>query len=315
MKALTLSFVLLALNAQAEDNLKWATGPFWRAPQVTEMSQTIKPLDRDLIESCENYKKLVNVYMKDEPSEFLAKKFERFRSEPLMSSMAMSFKGRFAINAPAFKYLLESEVDISAKNSDRNLDFLPMYNQTKSVTGIDMRNMTSIKPRVLAGSFTSFSRALGLEDSNATLTYDAQGQAVIVVDGRDLACDLIAKKAQLTSDVLSYVRLPEEAAKDIVEFYNFKVAPVIESAIAKPADSLTVKSAKLGFRLGKVLEEKTDRIEGEMLEKQMTNIMGLLFLPKTLTPSSKLIEVNSKKAIDISSTIDGDSVKLTLGVM
>lgn len=316
MKTIALSLSLLIINnVHSAENLKWAQGPFWKAPQVLEMKKGLKSIDPDLVKSCESYNVLVASYETDGPTDILAQKFERFRKQALLSSMESSFKGRFIMTDSAFKHLLESEVDVSLKLTDKNVDILPMYTQPKAVTGVDLSSLDDLLIKAAPGSFTSFSRKLGLEDSNAVVSVDGKGQLLVVVDGRDLACDLISKKAILQSKTNSYVRLPTEAAEEIVNYYNFKVAPVIEKILSGSQDSTTVKAAKLGLRIGKLFEARDERYADETIEKQLGNLMGLLFIPKTLNPSSKLLEVNRKKAIDVTSSIDGEAVQVNLEVM
>lgn len=313
MKKLTLSLILMTFSAQAEE-VKWVKGPFWSAPQVREMSLSLKSLDKELAESCNSYKKLVAVYNKDEPSDYLAKKFEASRKMILPSSMNSSFQTFFEIKRPsAHPYLIEAEVDLSTQNINYNLNILPMYNQEKATTAVALNDIEQLKANISSSSLMAFSRSLGLEDSKASLIYK-RGQAIILIEGRDLACDLLAKEASLVSYLPSTVSLTEEAAKEIVNFYYFKVSPTIESAISKSTDSLITKSAKLGFRLGKVLEEKAERIDNEVLEKQLVNMLGLLFVPKTLTPSSKFTLVDKKRVVDVTSQIEGEAVKLSLEV-
>lgn len=314
MKALTLSLVLVTLSAHAQAaEIQWAKGPFWQAPQINEITKTMISSDKELVESCKSYKRLVDNAVQREITDYTIQRFERARTAPLPSSMGIAFETSFVLSDLDNGYIIESESHVANASKDKGEESLPLYTQEKAITGVYVNNLTDIKINAASNSLTAFSRQLGLKDSKVSILH-SKGKVVVVAEGRDVACDLLMKQASLTSDLPSYVRLPEEAAKEIVNFYYFKVSPLIASAINKPGDSSMIKAAKLGFRLGKVLEEKTDRIGDELLEKQIANIMDLSFVTKTLNPSSKLIEVNGKKVLDIRSNIEGAKVRVNLEV-
>lgn len=313
MKALTLSLVLLTFSAQAQE-VEWAKGPFWKAPQIKEMTKTMTSLDKELVESCEQYKKLVESASQREISDYFKRRFEDFRTLPLPSSMRETFQTSFAINDLDQGYYIESDWVVVKGSNEKNADILPMYTQEKAITGISLDDIVDIKVNASANSLTAFSRSLGLTDAKSYLSR-SRGKVIIVVEGRDLACDLLTKKAKLEKDLPSNVRLDEKASEEMAQFYYNKISPAINSAISKTNDSLTLKAAKLGFRLGKVLEEKAERIDDEVLEKQITNIMELAFIPKTLNPSSYLVDSDKKKVMNVTSNTKGNKVKFILEVL
>lgn len=322
MKKLIKKFIMILSLTQsaytasyASENSKWAQGPFWKAPQEVQFSRALKSVDSELVNSCIGYKKFITAFRKDEPSEGLAKRIDQIRKLPMSIPLQESFKARFEISNVPFNQIIESEVsNVVESNSS---EVLPMFNQSKAVTGINLKNLKSVSINTSEDSFVNFSRSLGLSDSTISIALNRQGQMIIETTGRDVACDLISKKIYLSSLLPSYVRITEDASSEMNAFYNSKLAPVISNVLAT-AESSTIKAIRLGYRLGKILEETNINNEQDfnVIENQMKNLMSLLFIPKTLSPSSLLLQSNEadKQTIDFSSSVNGSSVMLNLGV-
>lgn len=307
---MVLSLQSLLATAHSSENLKWVKSPFWKAPQSLEFHRRIKIVDKELINNCTNYNRFVEAYKNSEVTSSLARTVDDYRKEGL--TMQKSFKGRFEVLDVPFGRILENEY--SAENDSSN-EILPMYNQSKSITSINLTNIKEFEFVAMEDSMVGFSRRLGLINSTAILTTNRSGKLIIEVNGSDLACDLLTKKVVLKAGIQSFVRITEEASQEMNKFYNSKLAPQLVDVLAK-ADSIQVKAARLGFRIGKLLEEKNDgKLDNLQIEGQMGNLMNLLFVPKTLSPSSLLLtQENNRKAIDFLSSVNGATATITLGM-
>ena len=300
----------LSVKAYSDENIKWAHGPFWKAPQSLDFQRKMKVLDPELINSCSVYNKFIEAYKKSDKTPSLARMIDDFRKEGLANQL--SFKGLFEVLDVPFDRILENELRVE---EDLSNEILPMYNQSKSFTGINLNNSRNYEVVASEGSMVGFSRKLGLTDSSATLTTNRQGKLVIEVNGADLGCDLLNKKVILKAKIPSYVRITEEASQEMNNFYNFKLAPQVNELLAK-SETSSVKAARLGYRIGRLLEDKNEgKFDDALIEGQMMNLMDLLFIPKTLTPSLIfLTQEKNKKVIDFRSSVNGDAATFILGL-
>ena len=224
--------------------------------------------------------------------------------------MQNSFKARFAINDVDFNSMsIEGFTDKEGAVSETEKAPLPYFYQLKSFTSINLGDATEFTIEVTPDSFVNFSRKLSLEDASIKLKKDRIGKVVLEVEGRDLACDLLQGRAQVTAKVPSVVQLPLETSKSLENFYNGKLAPIIDKTLSG-SDSLTQKALKLGYRLGLELDES---VANNSTEKYLLNLVNLLFKPKSLDLSEHMSVVQNKKVILFSSRIEGQPVLLKLG--
>ena len=310
MKTILITATLLLPLSTVSANSKWAQGPFWMAPQESEFTRGLTLVESELIKSCESYKTIYETYKNDTADERLAEKIERFRMMALPVPMQNSFKARFAINDVDFNSMsIEGFTDKEGAVSETEKAPLPYFYQLKSFTSINLGDATEFTIEVTPDSFVNFSRKLSLEDASIKLKKDRIGKVVLEVEGRDLACDLLQGRAQVTAKVPSVVQLPLETSKSLENFYNGKLAPIIDKTLSG-SDSLTQKALKLGYRLGLELDES---VANNSTEKYLLNLVNLLFKPKSLDLSEHMSVVQNKKVILFSSRIEGQPVLLKLG--
>jgi hypothetical protein len=294
----------------AEASPKWVQGPFWRAPQETKIERKLKFIDQDLRDNCNAYRMLVDKFKNNEVTETLQKRIELARKQAVGTSMESKFAARFAVMDVGMNSLIETEVDFGGDVGTEQ-DLLPMYNQSKATTGVYLTDVKVFELVSTEGSLVSFSRKIGLPDSEASITRD-RGVLVVSLNGRDAACDLLSKSLALKTQGPAFVRLPVEVSNDLMNFYNSKVTPVVQDILERQNESTTIKAARLGYRLGSVLEQRVERYSDEQVEKHLNNLMNLLFIPKSLTPSSLLIDSSNKKIINFTSALDAAPVSITM---
>ncbi len=311
MKTILMTLALtqtLMTTSNAAENLKWAQGPFWKAPQNLAFNRKMVSADKSLPQACEEYSALVNRYKKFPLTGSIATTVDVMRTESLYP-MQTVFKGTFDIlDIPVSNYI-ENETVTEGEAAN---EILPMFTQTHSFTGINLNNVGDIEIESTEDSLVAFSRKLNLVDSAAQSTR-RMGKFAIETNGLDLACDLLNRKAILKASSPSFVRITKEASEEMSNFYYYKLSPQIQDVLAR-TDSPTIRAARLGFRLGKVLEEKNgDRVEATVTEKQIGNLIDRLFFPKTLNPSELIVTgIENKKVIDFTSSLKGENAILEL---
>jgi hypothetical protein len=305
----------LTLTASETNSVTWLQGPFWRGPQVLELNKKLDIVDPDLKRSCETYSKSIDLYKNDPVDEILASRIERYRKQVLITPFQKSFRGRFQILdvSPTTNFEIPADESLQIVIGEK-ADSLPMYTQPKTITGGYIKDAKEFAISAQEDSYTVFSRKLGLKDSSVIITYDQSGRTIIEVNNRDLACDLLYRKAIITAKVPTYVGLTKAASSEMSNFYAIKLSPKIDKTLSKTSDSLNIKAAKLGYRFGLLLEDLNHNNDLETNELQVGGLMNLLFNSKTMEPNELLIKFNDKKTVDFRSSITGLPITLSLGM-
>jgi hypothetical protein len=318
---ITLS-ILQTLNATANETQKttWSEGPFWKGPQILEVSKKLELVDSELKLNCENFKKIITAYSSADSSDesyrsFLAQQIDRVRNLAMANPMQNTFKARFAILDTTPSSNIEVSLDLSKEVTETmKNEKLPMYTQANTITGAFIRDAKNFELVAKDDSYSSFSRRLGLGDSQIKLSLNHNGQYIIETYGRDIACDLLNKKITLKAKIPSYVSLTKEGSRAMSELYIQKLAPAISNVLANKNESIISKSARLGYRMGKILEEVNLNNESELNEKHLENLIKTFFIPNSITPSSLLSTINGETIINYTSSISGQPLTLTLGM-
>lgn len=286
-------------SASFGESTKWAEGPFWKAPQAVEFNNKIAIVDQELVSHCSFYTKVIDAYKKRENPTSIETSIDQARKLGL--SMQPEFNGRFEIiDLPGYRWIeVETNVIVRLKK-----DTLPGFHQATGITGIDLNSPLKYEIKSTKDSLTAFSKKLNLVESSVKTT-TINGKLFLDVNGSDLACDLLSKKAVLKASVPTYVRITKDSSEVLSRFYSSKVSPEVSDVLVKE-ESVNVKAARLGFRLGSALDEQSDSKDNQLVEKQLGNLMDRLFIEKTLIPSSLLLDFkNNNREVNFSSSIDG----------
>lgn len=295
-------------SASLGESTKWAEGPFWKAPQAVEFNNKIAIVNQELVSHCSFYTKVIDAYKKRENPISIETSVDQARKLGL--SMQPEFNGRFEIiDLPEYRWIeVETSVIVRLKK-----DTLPGFHQTISITGIDLNSPLKYEIKSTKDSLTAFSKKLNLVESSVKTT-TINGKLFLDVNGSDLACDLLSKKAVLKASVPTYVRITKDSSEVLSRFYSSKVSTEVSDVLAKE-ESVNVKAARLGFRLGSALDEQNDDKDNQLVEKQLGNLMDRLFIEKTLIPSSLLLDFkNNNREVNFSSSIDGTVGTLKLSM-
>jgi hypothetical protein len=305
----TLVSALLINSALASPS--WVTTAFWKAPQVSDMVLKIHASQPELNSACEVYGDFVASFEAQGNWPGLSKKVDRIRKTLLPGSAinVVDFEASFSLMTP-----LQETLDLTnSVNIDQDKEPLPFFNHLKSTTTVSFEEIKSFKIEYVEGkhSLTKFSRELGLSDSEITGTEDQSGNTILKVSGRDVACDLLKGNITLSAAAPSFVRLGQLEMNELEDFYHQKLTPEL-NRILLSLESVTVKSARLGFQMGRIIDEEINPKDLVMTENQIKNLFDTLFVPKTLDSSANLLDLNKKKVVNLVSSADGLPVNLTI---
>jgi hypothetical protein len=293
--------------------LTLAQGAFWQAPQISEITKKLTPLEGELLKRCESYKSFYSIYKELPVSSMLITKVESKRKNMLTVNQA-TFKATFTIaDMPDYGFL---EVEAKANNDVEENLRLPFFNQPIATTFAFLKDAGDIQSIIANDSYSDFSKKLGLEESTAIFSYDKNGHFILAVDGADLACDLLAKKAVLKVKFKSFVRIPKDKITELNSLYNSQIAPQLDKVLATN-ESTNVKAARLGYRLGQILDEKNVHYSDSQVEVQVGNMMNLLFSQNStglLKTTSYVEEEHGKKVINAGTPIEGMGLTLNMGI-
>jgi hypothetical protein len=308
--ALMISFTSLAAD------VSWVKTPFWKAPQKTSFSVKLDTPTLAVQDNCKRYKKLI--FAEDGSLNWpgQAGKIERYRTT-LMSDAPMNvnnYEAILSINTNLENNtILEEEIDLGAVASESE-DLLPNYTQSKSISGVYLPDITEFEVKILnEGSLTQVSRDLQLEDSKIVLMKGVNGNLSLKSFGRDVTCDLIEGKIELSARAPGYVVLPKEQMTKLNDFYHGKIEDSLNSILSNKEEALPIKAARIGYQLGQILDDEFNSSDVKTTEKRIKSLFDVVFVPQTLNTSKNLIEVNKRKTFRLDQNIEGvtSTVKFT----
>lgn len=284
--------------AQTSPDLKWVKTSFWTAPQLTQMDVRLEQPSKEFQNQCSLFKQRVKnanvLYQGDVAT--LKKKVEELRSKEWLDDQGESVRGaRLKMNASlTYAQNLEQDVDLEGGvSADENKNQLPFFTQLKATTGAVIDKAQFSSTNLSSDAYSKLTLDLGLKESNVSLDGTS-----IVIDGLDLACDLINGSASLQARAPSYLVLNQDSFKDLERFYKKLTLEISKVLASKTETSLVVKAARIGYRLGKLLEENPGVRDEEIAIQQIIKLVDVLFVPKKLDPTPVFNELEKKKSVD-----------------
>lgn len=270
----------------------------WSAPQVTESFLTVSQNDQTMREGCKTYRKMVS-----ESVSMDSQRLDKLRKLPLRDSSieVLTFRREMRLEGN-WKDDETLEYDVSQPEKP----FSPLSFNRSTTTVAPLTAVLKILPS--ENSLTAVSRKYGLPDS----LVEWSGQS-LVVHGRDVACDLLNGELELYGLASSYITLVREDFEQMENFYQRKVSPVINEVwntkVSKPS-----KAARMGFRLGLMIENEYPRILNDQTEDVLRKIMDAAFVSETFEFSSHTVLSDRQRYFKLDPTSEGASVKITIGM-
>jgi hypothetical protein len=291
------SWASLAFLNVAQAEIEWVTTPFWTAPKKQSVVIELVPADRNKLEkSCKEFKKRLD----GEITPYDVDIFNSYRMKDY-SSDDEKFKAIFFAQSAPF----EVSADVSTEGEK-----LPFYTQVSSNQTLIFTNETTFVAKGSADSYTSTAAALKLGKSPVYFE-SFRNQDAIVIEGKDVACDLLNNKSQLESSVSTHVEIGDDAKQSLNNFYLDKVLPNVNDVFKNRAsEGSTIKAALLGFKLGKVLEERSNNDEKQTIS-QLKSIFGVLFAQNTLENSINVSTSANGRNKEINLPLSVESITIT----
>jgi hypothetical protein len=250
-----------------------------------------------LIKSCKEFKARLDGEITPYDKEI----YDSYRMKDYASADG-KFKAIFLIQNSSFEV---SNDDYSKEEK------LPHYAQTIIHQTLIFTKDTTFLVTGGADSFASIGANLRL---NKSLVYFERhgNQDAVVVEGKDVACDLLNGKGQLESSVTTNLELKEDAKRSLNEFYLDQVLPSVNYVfLNKATEENIVKAVLLGFKLGKVLEERSSNIDEERITAQLQVLFSKLFTSK-LENSGNILDSDDGKRKEIQLPLSVESITKTI---
>ncbi len=312
-------FSLLTLtNSGIASEIKWAEGTFFKVPHMTTLNaQLTYSTHPDLKMACDDYQVFIDALKKGKATidPLYAIRVNSKRKLILRSHKENSvyFKAFFKLEGiKSFRKEMFTDLgDIDSEN-----DKLPFFNMNRSFTGTnDLRALDYTIKVVNANTLDSFvnvSSALKLEPSTADIVQKGN-ELFVEVNGRDLACDLLSQNVVVTNTSKGTVRITPEASEELSQIYNYSFLNFIKKIFTNNTDSVGKKSARLGYQLGKVIENLPVRYSESQIEIQIGNLIDI-FLTKDLNPTDRVVKFNKTFLINTGSELEVNDLTINLGV-
>lgn len=267
------TFLVIINGAIAET--EWVTTSFWKAPKKSAVEVKLVPVDLSgLKNKCREFEKRLSY----ESVPFEKAIFDKFRKTDNLSDDG-AFKAVFLIQSQPFKNSVAGALEIEK---------LPFFIQNSSVQSLlfnQRDNVTTVADEI---SYVSTARELGLEETEVTIT-SYKHQDALLITAKDVACDLLNGNAYFKSTILTVVSLADESEKTLMSFYLDQLQPKLNEVMGKSKETNTVKAAMLGFKLGKLLEDKAqNNADDKEVISQLGNVMSLLFQANSLENSKNV---------------------------
>jgi hypothetical protein len=306
MKTQTIILSLcFSLSTFADDtNTSWGRTNFWQAPQVKAMKVKMLSADKELERNCTSYKSLVASALRAS-APVAARSIAMYRTTPL--STDARYKGKFLVSGLRGFYRIAVNSAIDSSTIDVTKDFMPNYTIANSTTEALLTSVKDLKIDAVAGSLTDISRKLGLPDVAVSLSQQGPDM-FLVIEGRDMACDLLENKLVIKSPAKAEVSISQEDYINLNELYQNQIAPEMTQVLnLKEGDAL--KAARLGFRLGNIFERNQNSVKPEAVEKQIKGFMEKSFKESSLEVRPEMIsrdgnKVNFNLSGRLESTVD-----------
>lgn len=303
MKTLKSTLVIgsMFISGSLLANSTWVETALWKAPQATNFSIKLKGREK-LADECSIYKKAV--FKEDGSLTYIAKNPERlayFRK--LIDPVTL------VVEAKSYDRI---EKTIKLEEGEQKPGDLPYYVQNEATTGVLLGDSEKIVFISDENSYTNVSDMQKLEPSQIDLKQDANGNFVVLLQNRDVACDLYEGKGHVSLTVPAYVIIGEKGFENLNQFYNKKLLPEISDLVLSKTEGLTSKAIRLGYRTGKVLEEEFQAHSAKDTEKQLTQVLKALFNPKNLETLPSLIKAENKLTINLDDRTEAQSATVTL---
>lgn len=278
MKKITLLILLAGFNTHAD--LKIVQTPFWMASYNDQQEIEIAPVQTGVVEDCKSYAE----FIEEQSKQLTAEELEFYRTLPLAGQMKDNYEIDFRMkpvqmpNAPIAKQLS-----------------LPNFQIDNPVVEIELSTVKDIAPLSQPGTFTDFSKKLGLAETKIEPVKNNLNQTVAIkIKGRDLVCDLISKNAVLSASAQCQILLNATDVLAMNKFYKEVENKTLE--IIDNNESDFVKAALLGYAYSELFD--SGKLSNEEIKQSISFLFSRLFKPNSLDLSENWVSFGNRNIIN-----------------
>lgn len=298
MKSIVLVSAVAILSNLSFAEVKRVHTDFWSAPMESEHVLDLS-ITKDISSTCAQFTK--RVFNQDgEIRGFLsARSFLRNRSLPAID--APIDVNDFYVDIDLGDHLEFGNhlVEVTSSNNEKaKSKSLPYYYQYKATSGAVVSQLEDLKIELLDENMSLIKAARELEVAPSEIEIISKGsKSFLRLFGRDAACDFMNGKIVFSGRAPGFINVDEKEFQKMERFYNFKLAPTIKNVLGKKKSDFK-KSALLGFRFGKILEDESKNYNGAT-DKQIEELMEVFFQTNSLKPSSNLLDIEGDFSIKL----------------
>lgn len=278
MKKITLLILLAGFNTHAD--LKIVQTPFWMASYNDQQEIEIAPVQTGVVEDCKSYAE----FIEEQSKQLTAEELEFYRTLPLAGQMKDNYEIDFRMkpvqmpNAPIAKQLS-----------------LPNFQIDNPVVEIELSTVKNIAPLIQPGTFTDFSKKLGLAETKIEPVKNNLNQTVAIkIKGRDLVCDLISKNAVLSASAQCQILLNATDVLAMNKFYREVENKTLEIIDSNESDF--VKAALLGYAYSELFDGS--KLSNEETKQSISFLFSRLFKPNSLNLSENWMSFGNRTIIN-----------------
>ncbi len=296
--------------ASAQVSVSWVQTPFWQTAFHADQVLNLQAGPPELNEECKDFERYVwnangTVAITD------AVDYQSFNQMPLPSDMVNTkFMVEFKLNLPLNNVLSESDADLKPElDAKSKSDLLPDFTQSPGQLLLKPESLrsTSIRPQRQIKSLLAVADKLAIQNPAPVFVEHVDG-IYLKVSNKDLACDLLTKRASLSLKAKGEVKITLQNQLNLQKHYAEVERISLETL--KQFKNPRQRAALLGYRLGGQFSQSFSR---EKAETVLLQTMDLLFDWENLEPSPVWNNAFDKKALNISGT--SPQVDLNLQVL
>jgi hypothetical protein len=292
MKTAIFSITSLLALTPAFAGVSWVKTSFWQAPYSDNQSLKIQNFPKELQDECKHFdsiawnsKGVVQIWKPDQ--------IQTFRTMPLESDMSETFKVELPLSA-------EPQADLSGYvNETAKSDIFTNFTQNSSQIVLRPESLGQVVITNDAKSLSAISEKFNLSPMPARVILNGN-DLYLHLEGKDLACDLLAKRAKLSVQAKVQVKIPLENQLTIQK-QNAEIEKISDEVLAK-AKTPKVRAALLGFYLGQHFAKANDH----NTEAQIVQMLSQFYRDDSLDAITNWSVTGTSNITDQTLLIDGE---------
>lgn len=296
-----LSITLITIKSLGQlPNTAIAKSIFWQAPYPTHSELKLIAQDTSIQKECDAHKKIM-LSADGSPNFIKPDRIDFYRQLSGENSMESNYWVLYALSG-------NLNIEVTNEISNSQISKIPFYNQTTSITELDLNSLKLFNVVFSKDSLLEISSQAGLAPLPINLIY-RNGKPYLKIQGRDTVCDLLDQKAKIQAVVTGLVRLPPKIQTELNEYYTKIESQTLH--ILSQNESQMAKTVRLGFRLSSLVSPELQY--NQFTEEATLALFKLLFSENSLNFSNAWTkDLNQKPILMVFGTTVKSHIQLEL---